>query len=105
VIGGVFDQLNRIKRPHGALPGPQRVLDLDQMRIVHDATLTPRAAILTRIPKRTATFFAPFKGPFRVQRIPPNLTYEDPNYRYLRDTLLARSRLVRNANATGQGSL
>lgn len=95
MIGGVYDQLNRIKRPHGPRPGPQAALDrLDRVDL-HAVTLTGRAGELSRIPKRTATFFANFKGPYRVQRIPPNLTYGDPNYAYLRDTLVARSRLVK----------
>ena len=69
-------------------------------RDVLDVTRTRRAAELNVIPKRTRSYLGPHK-PGVAQRIPPMLP-EPQNYAKVRDTLVARSRLLRTVESKGQ---
>jgi hypothetical protein len=96
-LGAFFGQRSLI--PHGPLHGPQGHLDGLKRRDIRGWTHTARAVELSRIPKRSGVFFGSFNGDgMKVQRIPRAIP-EDANFRLVRDTLVARSRLVRTVTA------
>jgi len=71
--------------------GPQSFITGLLHQDVTDLTHTSRAIELSTIPKRTRTYFAPYK-PGTAQRIPSLADRANPNN--VRATLVARSKLL-----------
>ncbi len=79
----------------GAAGGAKRSPQSFVTALLHDDVIgytdTSRAAQLSIIPKRTRTYFAPYK-PGSAQRIPPMADRANPNN--VRATLVARSKIL-----------
>jgi hypothetical protein len=94
-IGGRTRAMNNVRfmgdGAGAAKPGPQSFITGLLHSDVTAFTHTSRAIALSTIPKRTRTYFAPYK-PGTAQRIPSLADRANPNN--VRATLVARSKLL-----------
>jgi hypothetical protein len=103
-IGRQYGRLTAIMR--GPRQGPQSFTRGLLLADVRGATLDERAAELSVIPKRSHTYFGPYK-PGSAQRIPPLIpTGYGRDYaseERVRTALVARARLFRSSQQAGSG--
>lgn len=85
----------------GAAAGPKRAPGMQGLAAeellradIHAWTVTARAAELSAPAKRMNTYLGGRKPSF-AERIPGGAVLEEPNYRRVRETIIARSRVLR----------